>query len=88
VHAYFYASPAIFYWNYGDANCVDASGAQVYQPSGLSDVLDIGPVSGGRLPYGFNVHGDAANGKRTAKGEIEITDGHEKAKFFVVVTPS
>jgi hypothetical protein len=85
AHGYFFATPAIWYWTYGEANCVDPNGNNLYPPSGLSDVLDVGP-NGARLPYGFSIYADSTHGARDVKQSIELSDGHVKQTIAVTVT--
>ncbi len=85
AHGYFFASPAIWYWTYGESNCVDGNGNYIYPPGGLSDVLDVGP-NGARLPYGFDVYADSTHGARDVKEDVELSDGHVKQTFAVKVT--
>lgn len=85
AHGYFFASPAIWYWTYGEINCVDGNGNPLFPPSGLSYILDVGP-NGARLPYGFDVFADSTHGARDVKEDVELSDGHVKQTFAVKVT--
>ncbi len=85
AHGYFFASPAIWYWTYGEANCVDQNDNYIYPPSGLSHILDVGPA-GAELPYGFNIFADSNLGKPVAKENLLLGDGRVKQTLKVEVT--
>jgi hypothetical protein len=80
LHGYFFASPAIWYWNSNTTNC-----AGYYPPSGLSLSLDIGP-NGGALPYGANIHGDSTFGRPFLKAALILTDSRVYRVMLVTVT--